>query len=342
MAYPFVAAPDNWSRNGKPIKAIVVHMAEGGGTVSWLTRNDGNSSHYVVEYTGRIVQMVYESRAAGSINPNALRTNNDAAYSYLGESVVYGATAAKKCLGTYWSDPNAVVIAIEVEGYAATGPNAKQRAALVSLIKDIRSRRGALPVLGHRDFQNYKACPGKRIPWVDYGHHAVATKTTAVVGEETPTVAITGSTVPEVPTRVYLKAGAWLYTYSDHRVDAQNTQLSPNRPLLLTRFIDADTYAVAYEPSTADSNNTSVEKFVKVVDIEKTEVIPLNAPAPADTTPFDQADIDAAVATAVASKDATITSQATTIADLKTKLSAAQADDADYTALKAALKKAVA
>jgi hypothetical protein len=31
-----------------------------------------------------------------------------------------------------------------------------------------------MPCLGHRDFQNYKACPGKLIPWKDYGGHAVA------------------------------------------------------------------------------------------------------------------------------------------------------------------------
>ncbi|HSE44003.1 MAG TPA: hypothetical protein VLA89_01605, partial [Gemmatimonadales bacterium] len=157
-----------------------------------------------------------------------------------------------------------------------------------------------------------------------------------ITGGEASTVAITGSSVPEVPTKVTLKAGAWLYVYSDHRVDSKNTQLDPNRPLILTRFIDADTYAVAYEPSTPDANNTSVEMFVKTADITKTEPYSTPAPAPApDTTPFDQADIDAAVAAAKAPLQATIDQQAAVIAASKTAV-------AEYTVLKGALKKAVA
>lgn len=171
MGYPFVAAPDHWSRDGVPILAIVIHHAEGGGTVSWLTRPDGNSSHYVVEYTGRVVQMVREDRAAGSINPTLVRLGDDAPFDYLGETVTYGATANKAALGEHWRNPNAAVIAIEVEGFARDGPNEKQRSALVDLVGDIRTRYPGLPTLGHRDFQNYKACPGKRIPWVDYGGH---------------------------------------------------------------------------------------------------------------------------------------------------------------------------
>jgi len=172
VTYPFVAAPDNWSRGSTPIRAIVIHMAEGGGTVSWLTRDDGNSSHYVVEYTGRIVQMVREDRAAGSINPTELRKSDDLPFVFEGESIVYGYTAAKKALGTYWSNPNAAVIAIETEGFALDGPNAKQRAALASLVADIRTRHN-VPALGHRDFQSYKRCPGKLVPWGDYGGHGI-------------------------------------------------------------------------------------------------------------------------------------------------------------------------
>jgi hypothetical protein len=171
----WVAAPDHWSRLNTPIRAIVIHMAEGGNTVSWLTRDDNNSSHYVVEYDGEIVQMVNEARAAGSLKASSLRTTNDPPFTYLGERVIYGATAAKAALGAFWSNPNAAVIAIEVEGFASTGPNGKQRASLDRLVADIRSRRGPIPVLGHRDFQNYKACPGKHIPWPDYGGHAVRT-----------------------------------------------------------------------------------------------------------------------------------------------------------------------
>lgn len=171
MTYLFVAAPDHWSRGGVPVRAIAIHMAEGGGTVSWLARPDGNSSHYVVERTGRIVQMVREDRAAGSINPRSVRNTDDAPFTYLGETIVYGVTANKAALGEHWNNPNAAVIAIEVEGYARDGPNAAQRSSLDELVGDIRSRHPDTPALGHRDWQDYKACPGKRIPWVDYGGH---------------------------------------------------------------------------------------------------------------------------------------------------------------------------
>ena len=157
----------------KDIRAIVIHHAEGGGTVEWLTRPDGNSSHYVVRYSGQIVQMVRESNWAGSMNPKLTRTNDDAPFTYLGEVVSYGATALKRALGAGAADPNRYVIAIEVEGFAKDGPNAVQRKALRELVDEIRSRRGPLPCIGHRDQQSYKACPGKRIPWADYGGHAV-------------------------------------------------------------------------------------------------------------------------------------------------------------------------
>lgn len=324
----FVAA-ESWSRGTVPIRGITIHMAEGGGTVSWLTRVDGNSSHYVVEYDGDVVQMVRESQAAGSMNPKLTRTTDDPAYtSFQGESVKMGRTALNYILGGYATNPNAAVIAIEVEGFAAQGPNTAQRKALVRLIRDIRSRRGALGVLGHRDQQSYKACPGKKIPWKDYGGHAKKTLTTDLYGTEAPTVAIKGSSVPETPTKITLKPDTvdpkksrWLYVYSDHRADAGNKQLSPNRPLFLTRFVDADTYAVAYEPPTADSNDTSVEYFVKSADIAKTE--PWTPTV--DLTPFDQADIDAAVA----AKDAIIAQQKTALAASEAKLAQANAALAD-------------
>jgi hypothetical protein len=173
-AYPFVAAPDNWPRGGVPILAIAIHMAEGGGTVSWLTRNDGNSSHYVVERIGRVVQMVREDRAAGSINPTLVRLDDDAPFTFLGETIRYGVTANKAALGEHWRNPNAAVIAIEVEGYAVDGPNPAQRTSLVALVADIRTRHPRVAVLGHRDWQSYKACPGRKIPWVDYGGHGKA------------------------------------------------------------------------------------------------------------------------------------------------------------------------
>jgi hypothetical protein len=164
VATRFVAAPDHWSRNGARPRAIVVHMAEGGGTVSWLTRDDGNSSHYVVEYSGAVVQMVPEELAAGSMNPRLTRSTDDPPYTFDDETVTYGATALEAA--RMHVDPNRYAIAIEVEGFAAHGPNAAQVEALAALIADIRRRSATeLHVLGHRDQQLYKPCPGHRMPW---------------------------------------------------------------------------------------------------------------------------------------------------------------------------------
>lgn len=172
VAVGYVGAPDHWTRNGADPRAIVVHMAEGGGTVSWLTRNDGNSSHYVVEYSGRVVQMVRESEAAGSMNPKTTRTGDDAPYGYGGIVIVYGRTALNAA--GISADPNRYAIAIEVEGFAAAGPNELQTGALTRLVADIRRRHGPLHVLGHRDQQDYKPCPGHKMPWHLFGGHGPA------------------------------------------------------------------------------------------------------------------------------------------------------------------------
>jgi hypothetical protein len=191
------------ARSVSMIRAICIHMAEGGGTVPWLTRADGNSSHYVVEYTGRIVQMVREANWAGSINPRLVRTTNDPPYTYLGETIRYGRSAAEDALGSGVTNPNLHVIAIETEGFAKDGPNPAQREALRRLVADIRRRRGAMPCLGHRDFQDYKACPGKRLPWADYGGHGVAS---AEQGDTT----LDFKPITSVPGHLTLKPGRGL------------------------------------------------------------------------------------------------------------------------------------
>lgn len=169
MSYPFVKAAAQYGRRKGPVKAFIVHMAEGGGTVGFLSRPNqrGVSVHYVIEYTGRIVQMVPESDATGSINPNDLRTTND-------PDGFYGVKAAKAIMGDWWRDPNSAAITCEIEGFAKTGPNAAQHGSLKKLIADVRSRFPGIGLLGHRDFQDYKPCPGKLVHWDDLGGHGPA------------------------------------------------------------------------------------------------------------------------------------------------------------------------
>lgn len=275
------------------ILGVVLHMAEGGGTVSWLTRPDGNSSHYVVEYSGRIVQMVRERDWAGSLNPRTIRTTDDSWFEYRGETIVYGRTAVVKAIGAGpGKNPNRYLIAIEIEGFAATGPNGEQRLALHKLIEGIRSRRGPLPCLGHRDFQQYKKCPGKKIPWADYGGHGVSTTAPIPSLPDTSTEEVMRAfSVPEEPTRVWLKDLAsrpgeqsrWLYTTSGLEKDGKEISLDPNRPLKLVGFVNADVYIVAYEPTGNDKNDTSTAMYVKSNAIERTEVIGTADPALAYT-----------------------------------------------------------
>lgn len=165
MTYPFVQAFYDYGARSGPVRAFVVHMAEGGGTVGYLSRESprGVSVHYVIEYSGRIVQMLREDHASGSIDPGKLRTTEGPA--------PYGATVRKAVMGQWDRDPNAAVISCEIEGFAAAGPNDPQRAALFHLVADVRTRYPTMGLLGHRDFQDYKACPGGRIPWTILGGH---------------------------------------------------------------------------------------------------------------------------------------------------------------------------
>lgn len=223
IADRFVASPpsEHGPRNAS-VMGITIHMAEGGGTVSWLTRADGNSSHYVVEYSGRITQMVVEDHWAGSINPNLIRKDNDAPYTFLGERITYGRAAALSALGlTAANNPNRYVIAIEVEGFAADGPNEKQNASLLRLVKDIRSRHGNLPCLGHRDFQNYKRCPGHKVRWADYGGHAVGSiKTVGQPDAQGESMKLT-TVVPVAGTVTMDEAGPVWNVATGARVNAQ-------------------------------------------------------------------------------------------------------------------------
>lgn len=189
----FVAARYSYGPGLIP-RGLLIHMAEGGGTVGYLSRNParGVSVHYVIEYTGRIVQMLDHDICSGSVNPRDIRglirlvKADDAPFvGYDGERITFGATAAKAVLGNDgWRNPNRYTISVEVEGFARDhwntahselipgGPNEAQRNALRRLYLHLRATvptlRGAL---GHRDFAAYKACPGRNVNWASMGGH---------------------------------------------------------------------------------------------------------------------------------------------------------------------------
>lgn len=186
MAYRFVSSYHDLGPRRGPILGFTIHMAEGGNTVNFLHKQNPNgvSVHYVIEYDGEIVQMLREDHMHSSIRirnrdgSSALRRDDEAQYNFRGEWITYGATAAKAVLGpwayvTSTLGPNHATLAVEIEGFAADGPNTNQNAALERLVRDIRSRYPEIGLLGHRD-HNVKGCPGKRIDWAALGGHGKA------------------------------------------------------------------------------------------------------------------------------------------------------------------------
>lgn len=180
MTYPFVQA--KWFTPGgmKQPRAIVIHMAEGAGTVSWLTHpTNDNSSHFVIELSGRIVQMVRDADASHSLHWDTAHWSASTC------GGTFDAAVARTLLGDGASDPNAYIFAVECEGFASSGPNTDQVASLRKLIADLRTRHPSLRgLLGHRDFQGYKACPGCHV--FDKFTHGVFDVTPAKITDETP------------------------------------------------------------------------------------------------------------------------------------------------------------
>jgi N-acetylmuramoyl-L-alanine amidase len=177
MAFPFVQAFHDLGLRGEPVLGFTIHMAEGGGTVGFLQHANphGVSVHYVIEDSGRIVQMLLESHMHTSIRiknkdgSNAIRQGNDpnGFFGHGAAVAVLGDTAdTRTTLG-----PNNSTIAVEIEGFAKNGPNEDQKDALVALVTDVRTRFPRIGLLGHRD-HNIKgghgpAAGGEDMPGVE-------------------------------------------------------------------------------------------------------------------------------------------------------------------------------
>jgi hypothetical protein len=187
LSFPYVQAYHDYGEAKGPRLGISWHMAEGGGTVGFLSRPNGNgvSVHFVIEASGNTVQMLPLSHANGSLRPTAIRTTDDPPYLWQGDPITYGATAAGAVLGDWHKDPNSATIGVEIEGFAKDGPNAAQGVAMAYLWGYLDGKYPGIRSLAHRDFADYKGCPGKRIPWGSVGGHGKEVEMKAVT-DETP------------------------------------------------------------------------------------------------------------------------------------------------------------
>lgn len=162
-----------------PRAGILWHMAEGFGTVAYLANDParGVSVHYVVEQTGRVTQMLPLDHMHSSVDPSSIRETDDDPYTWHELEIRYGRTAAAAVLGDWRTPvngsggPNHASIGIEVEGFAADGPNDAQLPAIAELAGFLEGVFPSSRPLGHRDLQDYKACPGHRFPWELVGGH---------------------------------------------------------------------------------------------------------------------------------------------------------------------------
>lgn len=166
---PFTQAPKYSPSGMDDVRGIVWHFAEGGGTDYWLTREDGaqgdNSCHIVVKYDGSIRQIVEFDDASWS-----LHWNMSGNYTDFG---IFKPVRTREIIG---SDPNRHIIAIEVEGFWKNGPLTTQRNTILRLAKYLEEQFPEAIHMGHRDFQDYKACPGPSLFTNFLPHHGRLTQ----------------------------------------------------------------------------------------------------------------------------------------------------------------------
>lgn len=169
LPYRYVPATHDYGKSPVAKQGIVVHMSEGCNPAAYLSGGNvlrGVSANFTVEQDGEVVQMLPVNHTSGSINVNDVRTDTD-------EDGDWGRR------WTRYYDPdiltgkaNQRTISIEVAGKASKrwgcdgesyppGPNPAQVSALIELVQTLRKHfPQRLGVNGHRDFADYKACPG--------------------------------------------------------------------------------------------------------------------------------------------------------------------------------------
>jgi hypothetical protein len=285
MSYPFVASYYRYGVARGPRLAVVWHMAEGYSTVGYLSRANGNgvSVHFVVDRYGKITQMLRFDEMGGSINTRDIRTTDDA-------DGFFGRTAARAVMGV-WADtrqslgPNHASIAVEVEGFALEGPSAVQRQAMAELWLYLQGKYANIRSLGHRDFQDYKRCPGKLIPWNSLGGH----------GTQPPETDVIPAPITDEEPRIVTANAGHTWRELDGRTVVDN-----DRPALAERISPFGITNTSGTRLRATRPDTGKRGLVTIVPATN-DPVPTPEPEPADCSQEVVAAVDAAIADTKAS-----------------------------------------
>lgn len=159
LSYRYVPATHDFGESPVPKQGIVFHMAEGSNPVGYLAGKNvlrNVSATFCITTEGEVVQMLPLDHTSGSLNPRDVRRSNDPDgfwgrrfTRFYPEDILTGAA-------------NQRTISIECAGFAAKGPNARQVKATIELVETLRKRyKRPIGFGGHRDFADYKQCPGK-------------------------------------------------------------------------------------------------------------------------------------------------------------------------------------
>jgi hypothetical protein len=151
-----------------PVRAVVMHIADGFNADGWLMRQDVNASaHFVVKQTGKISQLVsiYDRAWANGLGWSKRRH--------------LWISPAGNYIKPPWpglipgKDPNLYTISIEEEGYPSTNRPPAQRQATIKLVAWLGIKLGLRYIvhetlIGHNEINNdtRKNCPG---PYADLG-----------------------------------------------------------------------------------------------------------------------------------------------------------------------------